>query len=389
MKSRLLASGFRPTFLAAGMAALLLVPLWVLIWGYGVALPGVWPPTLWHAHEMVFAFVAAAIAGFLLTAVPSWTGTRGFAGAPLVILMLLWVSARVLIATASAWLAPVVMATDVSFLVLLGILIAPALLNSGNRNAILLVVLALFAACNATFHWALVRHNPPLALHAILIAIDIALLLVTIIGGRIIPAFTGNALRASGSPIKLLAWPLTGPVTIVLMVSVVLVDLLWPDGRTAGALAGIVALAQAVRMLQWRSLALLRSPIVWVLHLAYSWLPVGFALKAMALLAGLAMSAFWLHALTVGVLATMTLAVMTRAALGHTGRPLEVEPAIALGYLLLLGAALVRVFGLGVLNLPYPAVILVSATCWTLAFGVFIYVYAPILWLPRADGEPG
>ncbi len=389
MKSRLLASGFRPTFLAAGMAALLLVPLWVLIWGYGVALPGVWPPTLWHAHEMVFAFVAAAIAGFLLTAVPSWTGTRGFAGAPLVILMLLWVSARVLIATASAWLAPVVMATDVSFLVLLGILIAPALLNSGNRNAILLVVLALFSACNATFHWALVRHNPPLALHAILIAIDIALLLVTIIGGRIIPAFTGNALRASGSPIKLLAWPLTGPVTIVLMVSVVLVDLLWPDGRTAGALAGIVALAQAVRMLQWRSLALLRSPIVWVLHLAYSWLPVGFALKAMALLAGLAMSAFWLHALTVGVLATMTLAVMTRAALGHTGRPLEVEPAIALGYLLLLGAALVRVFGLGVLNLPYPAVILVSATCWTLAFGVFIYVYAPILWLPRADGEPG
>jgi uncharacterized protein involved in response to NO len=387
--SNLFASGFRPTFLVAGIAALLLVPLWVLIWGHAVALPGVWPPILWHAHEMVFGFVAAAIAGFLLTAVPSWTGQRGFAGAPLLILVMLWAAARVLIATASVQLLPIVGITDVAFLVLLGILLAPPLLRNRNRNTVLLFVLTSLATCNATFHWALMRHDPQMALHAILIAIDITLLLVTIIGGRIIPAFTGNALRSSGSSIRILAWPAIGPAAIGLMLAVVLVDLLWPDSHTAGALAGIAAIVQAVRILQWRSLALLRSPIVWVLHLSYIWLPVGLALKAVALLTGLAVSAFWLHALTIGVLATMILAVMTRAALGHTGRPLVVEPAIALGYLLLLGAALVRVFGQSVLSLPYPAVILVSATCWTLAFGVFFYVYAPILWSPRADGKPG
>jgi uncharacterized protein involved in response to NO len=389
MQSRVLASGFRPTFLAAAVAALLLVPAWVLIWGYGMPLPGGWPITLWHAHEMVFGFVAVAIAGFLLTAVPNWTGQRGFTGTPLLILMALWTAARVLIATAGAWLATAVLVLDVSFLVLLGILIAPPLLRSGNRNAVMLVVLALLAGCNATFHWALMHQNPPLALRTILIAIDIALLLVTIVGGRIVPAFTGNALRASGSPIRILAWPAIGPVAVGLMVTVIVVDLLRPDSRLAGILAAIVAVVQTARMLQWRSFAVLRSPIVWVLHLAYAWLPVGFALKAMALLFGLALSAFWLHALTVGVLATMVLAVMSRAALGHTGRPLVVEPAIALGYLLLLGAALVRVFGLGVLSMPYPAVILVSATCWTLAFGSFFYVYAPILWSARFDGKPG
>ena len=385
----LLASGFRPTFLAAGIAALLLIPIWVLIWGYGVPLPSGWPPTLWHAHEMIFGFVAAAIAGFLLTAVPSWTGQRGFAGAPLLILTLLWLSARVLIATASAWLAPAVLLTDVAFLVLLGIVIAPPLLRSGNRNVVLLLVLALLATCNATFHWALMQHDPTLAFRSVLLAIDIALLLVTIIGGRIIPTFTGNALRASGSTVLIRTWPMIGPLTIAAMAAVILVDLLWRDSRAAGVLAAVVAVLQAVRMLQWRSLATLRSPIVWVLHLGYVWLPVGFALKALAILEGFATSAFWLHALTIGALATMILAVMTRAALGHTGRPLVVEPAIALGYLLLLGAALVRVFGLGLLNLSYATVILVSATCWTLAFGVFIYVYAPILWSPRADGKLG
>jgi uncharacterized protein involved in response to NO len=389
MQARVLASGFRPTFLAAAVAALLLVPAWVLIWGYGMPLPGGWPVTLWHAHEMVFGFVAVVIAGFLLTAVPSWTGERGFAGTPLMILLLLWTAARVLIATAGAWLAAPVLVVDVAFLVLLGILIAPPLLRSGNRNRVMLVVLALLAGCNATFHWALIRHNPPLALHAILIAVDIALLLVTIVGGRIVPTFTGNALRAAGSPIRMLDWPAVGPVAVGLMGAVILVDLLAPQSRTAGMLAAAVAVVQAVRMLQWRSLAVLRSPIVWVLHLAYAWLPVGFALKAVALLWGLALSAFWLHALTVGALATMVLAVMSRAALGHTGRPLVVEPAIALGYVLLLAAGLVRVFGLGLLGMPYPAVILVSATCWTLAFGVFFYVYAPILWSARVDGKPG
>lgn len=233
------------------------------------------------------------------------------------------------------------------------------------------------------------RHDLPLGLHAILIAIDIALILVTIIGGRIVPAFTANALRSAGHTAQLRTWPGVGVVAIVAMIALTLGDLYWPDTRVSGILAVAAAVVQAVRMAQWRSLATVRNPIVWVLHLGYAWLPVGLALKGAALLWGPAASAFWLHALTVGVLTTMVLAVMTRAALGHTGRPLDVEPAIALGYGLLLAAGLVRVFGLSLLGLAYPAVILVSATCWTAAFGIFLYVYAPILCSPRADGKPG
>jgi uncharacterized protein involved in response to NO len=375
--------------MAAGLAAVLLVPVWVLIWAFGMPLPGYWPPTVWHAHEMVFGFVVIAIAGFLLTAVPSWTGHRGFAGTPLLILLLLWLSARVLIATAPESLAIVTAIADVAFLVVLGILVAPPLLRSTNRNTPLLVVLALLAACNATFHWALAHQDLEIALHAVLIAIDIGLLLVTIIGGRIVPAFTANALRASGSATRLWSWPGTGVAAIGIMVAVALGDVLAPGGYIAGVLAGIAAVIQTVRIVQWRSLATLRSPIVWVLHLGYAWLPAGLALKAIALLWGVAASAFWLHALTIGVLATMVLGVMTRAALGHTGRALVVEPAIALGYLFLFGAALVRVFGLGILHLAYPSVILLSGMGWTLAFGIFCYVYAPILWSARADGKPG
>jgi len=133
----------------------------------------------------------------------------------------------------------------------------------------------------------------------------------------------------------------------------------------------------------------LRQPIVWVLHLAYLWLPVGLALKAIALLDGAAFSAFWLHALTMGTLATMILGVMTRAALGHTGRPLSVHALTAASYLLLLGAVLVRVFGLAALPVSYPTVIAGAAFLWTAAFLFFVVVYAPILCSPRVDGKPG
>lgn len=389
MQSRLFASGFRPTFLAAGVTAVVLVPTWVLIWGFGWSVPSAWPPTLWHAHEMVFGFIAAAVAGFLLTAVPSWTGQRGFAGWPLVLLVSLWLAARILIATSAAWPAALVGTVDVAFLIALAALVAPPLLRSQNRNTPLLLVLIALALCNAASHWALARRDAGAAHHAILMGIDITLLLVTVIGGRILPAFTANAFRSTGVNAQIRAWPWITPAAIASMVAVGIVDLFWLDSAFAGVVAGVAAMTQAVRMLQWRSLATLRQPIVWILHLGYAWLPAGLALKCLALLTGLAISAFWLHALTIGVLATMIMAVMTRASLGHTGRALVADPAMVLGYLLLLAAGLVRVFGLGVLGLPYPFVIVISACCWTAAFGIFLAVYAPILWSARADGKPG
>jgi uncharacterized protein involved in response to NO len=389
MACRVLASGFRLAFLLAGVAAVLLIPAWVAVLVYGAPLGSDWPPTLWHAHEMLFGFIAAAIAGFLLTAVPSWTGRRGFGGAPLVLLGTLWLCARVLDATSASWSAALVLAVDVAFLLALAALFAPPLLRERNRNTPMLLVLALLAACNIAFHRAMARHDPPAAAHALLAGIDIALLLVTIVGGRIIPAFTATTLREAGSARRVRTHPGVGYVAIALMLAVGLVDLFWPGSRGAAALAAVAALVQALRLLQWRTLATLGEPMVWVLHAAHAWLPLGLALKCAALLWGFAASAFWLHALTIGVLATMILGVMTRVALSHTGRLMRVGALTTAAYALLLLAGLTRVFGLQFPGLDYASVIVLSATFWSAAFALFLIVYAPMLWLPRIDGRCG
>jgi uncharacterized protein involved in response to NO len=320
------AYGFRPHFLLAGIAALLLVPAWALNFVFGVSPSSDWPPTLWHAHEMLFGFVASAVAGFLLTAVPSWTGQKGFAGRPLMLLTALWVAARVMIASSSYWPQVSTTAVDLSFFPALAALVGRPLARSRNRNTPLLLVLTLLWLANLIFHIALIERSPPLALHAILIGIDLMLVLVTVIGGRIVPAFTATALRPLGlqdSVTSRSAWTIAA---VSAMAAVTVGDVFAPNSRVAGAFAAVAAVIQGLRLAQWGALKTLRQPIVWVLHLAYLWLPVGLTLKAVALLDGAAFSAFWLHALTIGALSMMILAVMTRASLGHTGRPLVVHP---------------------------------------------------------------
>lgn len=385
----LLRYGFRPFFLGAGLMAICLIPWWAASYAFGIPLGTNWPPTLWHGHEMLFGFIVAAVAGFLLTAVPSWTGARGFAGWPLALVSGLWLLGRIAVATSELWPFPLVAALDLSFLPAIAALVAPPLVRARNRNTPLLAVLAALWVADAAFYWGLSHRNDGDALHALVLGIDIVLLLITVIGGRIVPAFTANALkqRRVGSPLR--AMPGITELAVVSMIAVVLTDIFVPDGVIAGITAALAALIQAVRLAQWRTLKTLSQPIVWVLHLAYVWLPIGLGLKAAALLTGTASAAFWLHALTIGAAATMILAVMTRASLGHTGRPLVVDPVIALAYALLTAAALVRVFGLAVLRIAYTDVILVAAFLWTAAFVLFIWIYAPMLLTPRADGKPG
>jgi uncharacterized protein involved in response to NO len=388
MKVFIFASGFRPTFLLAGIAALTLIPVWVAVWAFGVSLGSSWPPTLWHAHEMLFGFIGAAIAGFMLTAVPSWTGRRGFAGAPLILLSVLWLAGRLMILSARHFPAALVLGVDVSFLLFLAVLLAPPLVRARNRNALLLVILIALAGCNVGFHAALMRHDVNVASHILYCAVDIVLLMVTVIGGRILPAFTSSGLRANGTKVTLRTWPLMTGLSIAAMAQVLLVDIFYPNSTGAGTIAGLAAVIQMLRLLQWRSQSTLRLPILWILHIGYVWLPVGLALKCAALLGGPAFSAFWLHALTVGALATMIMGVMSRAALGHTGRPLEAAPLTVTAYVLLSFAAAVRVFGLSA-GLSYPIVIVLSASFFTVAFGCFLFSYGPILWSPRVDGKAG
>lgn len=381
--------GFRPFFLLAGVAAAVLVPAWALDYVFGIAGGSRWPPTLWHAHEMLYGFVPCAIAGFLLTAVPSWTGHKGFAGRPLVVLAVLWLLGRVATATNGSWPAIVPPIIDLAFIPALAVLIAGPLLRARNRNTPLLGVLALYWLTDVGFQYAVYTHNPPQALHVAQIGVDVLLVLVTVVGGRIVPAFTSSALRTPDADAGIRSSPALTGLAITAMLLLTLVDLFAHGTAAAGLVAALAALIQAVRMAQWGALRTARLPIVWILHLGYLWLPVGLALEAVALLTGAAYSAFWLHALTVGALSTMILAVMTRAALGHTGRPLRVSRPTVIAYLLLLAATITRVFGLALLPLPYPLVILLSAILWTAAFGLYLWVYAPILCAPRADGRSG
>jgi uncharacterized protein involved in response to NO len=389
MRIPVLAYGFRPFFLLAGIAGVLLIPLWVAGFAYGTSIGSSWQPTLWHAHEMLFGFAASAVAGFLLTAVPSWTGQKGFSGWPLLVLSLIWMTARMLIATSGYWPAGLVAAVDLAFLPALGLLVAVPLLRARNRNTILLIFLALLCSVNAIFHVALAHGDAPRAMSALRFGIDLLLVMVTLIGGRIVPVFTTSALRSQGSDrvIRQQSW--LSALATAMMVLVALSDVAFPDSGGAALIAAAAAVVQAARLAQWGGRHTFKQPIVWVLHLAYLWIPVGLALKALALSGGFAFAAFWLHALTAGALATMILAVMTRASLGHTGRPLKVDPLIATAYGLLTGAAAVRAFGLSLLGLPYPLVIVIAAILWTAAFILFLAVYAPILTRPRVDGKPG
>lgn len=383
------AYGFRPFFLAAGWYALVAIAAWALLYRLGAAPFGALPAYLWHGHEMLYGFVAAAIAGFMLTAVPSWTGNRGFAGRPLVALTLVWVAGRLAMAAAGALPLPVVAAVQLAFLPALALTIAPSLFRSSNRNRPLLVVLLALWLVDAVFLYALRDGNALLAGRALRVALDIVLLLITVIGGRIVPSFTANALRQRGAKVGVRVRGSVERFVILTMLALVIVDIVSPSHRLTAWVALVAAAAHAWRMAGWRSLHTLTEPIVWVLHAAYAWIPVGLALKAVHFLTGAGWAAHWVHALSIGAVATMVLAVTSRAALGHTGRPLVVGRPVAWSYGLLIGAAVVRVFGAAFLPLEYPAIIGLASVLWVAAFLIYAWVYTPILLLQRVDGKSG
>src|SRR5262245_43057689 len=381
--------GFRPFFLLAGLYAVLVIPIWLYFFAHRAVPFGALPAMYWHSHELLYGFVVAAISGFMLTAVPSWTGTRGFGGAPLIALVGLWLLGRLAMATVGQVPFFITALAELLFLPALAALLIPPLLRSQTRNTPLLIVLAALWLSDFAFVLALGSGDSALAEHAIRLTINLALLLVTVIGGRIVPAFTANALRMRGQTTELVTRPWVEKVVIGAMVANVLVDLLLPNGRLSGVLAAFAAVAQAVRLSGWRSFRTIPEPIVWILHAGYAWLPIGFALKASWLLTGAAWALKWQHAFTMGVLATMILAVMTRAALGHTGGPLGGAGAVEVAYVVLTLGVLVRVFGVVIAPASYLLTVSIAGLAWLLCFLIYVIVYVPILAGPRADGKPG
>jgi uncharacterized protein involved in response to NO len=381
--------GFRPFFLLAGLYACLLVPAWLYFYAHHGAPFGALPRVYWHSHEMIYGFVAAAIAGFLLTAVPSWTGARGHAGAPLCALVVLWLAGRIAMSAVGALPFWMTVLAELAFLPALAALLAPSLFRSSNRNTPLLAVIGLLWLIDAAFLVALNNGDAALASRATTLAIDFVLVMVTVVGGRIVPAFTGNALRRRGEAAAVVSRSWLEKTVITSMIAIALIDLLAPNGTLSAVLALVAASAHAARLSGWRSFRARSESILWVLHVAYAWLPIGLALKAFWLLGGVEWAARWQHALTAGVFATMILAVMTRASLGHTGRPLVVSRAITVAYLLLTAGVAIRVFANVLMPDHYVLAMSLAGLAWMLSFLIFVVVYAPILCSPRADGKPG
>ena len=387
------AYGFRPFFLLAGAYAALAVPVslaaylgfgdWPLDWSME------WPGGLWHAHEMVFGYAVAVVAGFLLTAVPEWRKTTPVAGPRLALLVAIWFAGRVamwLAAVLPAWL---VAAVDLAFLPALVALGVPTLLAAGAaRNRIFLAILGLLLGANGLLHTAAITGGDGAA--GAVLAVGVLALLITVLGGRIVPAFTANALAARGLREAVHTPAFAGGLAIATVAAMVAADLatsIWDAiAPVAGGLALAAAAANGWRMAGWGARHTLGQPVLWVLHLGYGWLVAGLALKGLAGL-GLLEATVAFHGLTIGAVGTMTLAVMSRAGLGHTGRPVVVAPAIVAAYGLVSLAAAARLAA-AVPELTVPALIL-AATAWSAAFATFTAVYFPILTRPRPDGQPG
>jgi len=383
------AYGFRPFFLLAGGYAVIAMLVWLAIYSKGSALVGTIPAHLWHGHEMLFGFAGAAIAGFMLTAVPSWTGRRGFAGWPLMLLTVIWLVGRVSFTTAAYIPPAALLVGELLFMPALALMIAPALLRVRNRNTPLLLVLLGFWILDAIFLLAVFRGDMQSATNALRSSIDLILVLITVIGGRIVPSFTSNALKQRGIHTPMRTSKMLDRLTIGSMVALLFSGFVSPYHTATAVIAGIACLAQLVRITGWQSWRCQHDPIVWILHVGYLWLPVALALRAMHLGIGVAFAANWVHAAGAGAAGTMILAVMSRAALGHTARPIAAGIPVTLAYVLLTLAVLVRTFGPTLIPMSYSAIIALAASLWAAAFLAFVLIYAPILSGPRVDGRPG
>lgn len=382
-----LSYGFRPFFLLAGIYAALSVSVWVA-WLAAHDLPGVLitppfaaAPHLWHGHEMIFGYASAVISGFMLTAVPSWTGARRIAGTPLLVLSTVWLAGRCAVWFA-AFLPPLaVAAIDLAYLPLLAAMVAGGLLvRPAPRNLVFLLFLSLLTVANGFVHAEWMGLTEASASPALAFAILQVSLMVAVIGGRIVPAFTRNVLMVERPDARLpRSFPLLDKLALVSLAAVALLVALQVEGPVTGSVALVSALAHAARLAFWRGEATLHRPILWSLHAAYGFLVLGLAVLGLAHLTGLVGVTSALHLLAIGGVGGMTLAVMSRVALGHTGRPLSVRRPIVVSYALILASALLRGLGVEIFADHYMAVVILAGLFWIAGFTIFAAGYWSIL----------
>ena len=372
--------GFRPFFLLGALHAALLIPLWLVMLIAGREPGGPFDALQWHAHEMIFGYLAAVVAGFVLTAVPNWTGRLPLSGAPLAGLVALWVAGRLATGLLAAPVAAAVI--DVSFLTVLAACVwREIVVGRSWRNAPVALMLSLLALAGLLHHLEAAGYGEPGL--AIRLALGGIMVLLALIGGRIVPSFTRKWLARQPRQHLPASFGLLDKAALTATLAAVLAWVVLPHhGLTAGLLI-IAGVLLFLRLSRWRSLAALREPIVGILHLGYGWLAVAPVLMGAAIL--------WpehlgpspaLHALTAGAAGTMTLAVMTRASLGHTGREIVADRWTVISYCCVSTGALLRVTA-GFAGTYQLMLLSAGGLVWSLAFLIFVMRYGPMLWRPR------
>jgi uncharacterized protein involved in response to NO len=376
---------FRPFFLLNSFFAIIAVSLWVIALHAPEFAPVPASMPYWHGHEMIVGFGMAAVAGFVLTAVATWTGRPPLRGMWLGVLVLSWLLGRVSMLAVTQLPYWLVASVDTVFPFLFAVFAAREIIGGGSRRNYPFVGIALIlATLNLLYHLGSLRVLPGMDRIALYLLIHFLLLMITIIGGRIIPNFTANWMRARGHERLPSNHPAIDRISILATIATGVSVSLTPVGPVTGTLALVAALAHAARLSRWRGLATTSEPLLFVLHAAYLWLPAGYAMTAMAAFGFVFPSTAALHALTMGGIGTMILAVTSRVALAHTGRALHAPRLIVIAYVILGAAVIVRVLG-PLLPGPYVGMIDLSAAGWIATFALFAGVYWPILTRARVD----
>lgn len=377
----LLSYGFRPFFLGAALWAAVSMVSWVLMIGGHMTLPIAFDPVSWHAHAFLFGYLSAVIAGFLLTAVPNWTGRLPIVGWPLAVLFGLWLAGRVA-TTVSQDMPPLSLALiDLAMPIALAAVIAREIITGKNwRNLIVLVMLLVFMLGNAVFHWEAARGDFAAQGYGLRIGLAASLMMIAVIGGRVVPSFTRNWLVRQKA--DTLPAPPMQQFDKVALLALLLGLALWiavPDARLTAVGLAVAGVLHVARLWRWVGLSTLTQPLVFVLHVAYLFLPLGaLALAGEIAIPGLSGLGAVQHLWMAGAIGLMTLAVMTRATLGHTGQPLAAGLGTCAIYCGIVAATLLRVSA-GIWPTSASPLYAVSALLWIAAFVGFAVIYGPLL----------
>jgi len=385
----LLRLGFRPFFLFGSLFATLSMALWLLTLKGVISIEPLNGMLWWHSHEMLFGFTAAIIAGFLLTAVQTWTNIPSIKGRQLLLLVCLWFLARLLILSGSASVLPWAMIADLMFLPLTAFFVGQRVVKIRQyRNLIFIPVLVLMSVMNLFTYLPSLGFDSAWQARGIHGMTLLVTFLVAFLGGRVIPMFTANGTKTTKVlPIKWLE------MSALASLAVVLVLFLLKDVVDIKMLTGIVCLTTAVihtiRQWRWRIWVTLNVPLVWSLHITMLFIPIGLVLLSLHFFGASITLSNAIHSLTVGVIGGMILAMMSRVSLGHTGRMLQVGKLMSVAFFAVVISAIVRSIAIAIWPQWTIQFWLFAGCLWCVAFGLFFFKYLPVLSAPRVDGRPG